>query len=102
MLKVCGHRLMIKPDPVEKKTASGIVLAVDEKLHRAATDVGTVVQVGETAWFGFADNRQWCAVGDKVQYARYASKFVIDPETDEEFVILNDDDVQVIIVKGKE
>lgn len=93
---------MIKPDPVERQTASGLILAKDERQYRAATDVGTVVDVGETAWYGFADGRKWCKVGDRIQYARYAGKFVTDPETDEEFVIVNDDDVQVIIVKGKE
>lgn len=104
MLQVVGHRLMINPDPVETVTASGIVLAKDEKLYREATHSGTVVQIGPNAFVGFADSSPWCSVGDRIIYARHAGKFVEDPEEiDEktkkpkEYYIINDEDVQVII-----
>lgn len=106
MLQVVGHRLMIDPDPVEKTTASGIVLALDERKYREATHQGTVVQIGPNAFVGFADSKPWCSVGDRIIYARHAGKFVEDPdEIDEktnkpkEYYIINDEDVQVIISK---
>ncbi len=100
MLKVVGHRLMVKPDPVETKTESGIFLAKDEKAYREATMSGEVVGMGENAFYGFADNKPWCALGDHIVYARHSGKFVTDPETQEEYYVINDEDVQVVIVKG--
>lgn len=113
MLKVVGHRLMIDPDPVEleHKIAGGpsIILAKDERLYREATGSGTVVQIGPTAFVGFADSSPWCAVGDRIIYARHAGKFVEDPEEidpktkrPKEYYIINDEDVQVIIQKKEE
>ena len=42
------HRIILKMDEVETKTASGIVLAINEKREQAAAEVGTVVSIGET------------------------------------------------------
>jgi co-chaperonin GroES (HSP10) len=106
-IKVCGHRLLIRPDPLEKEhkvegTNLVLALAKDEKLYRSAVDSGVVLQIGPTAWMGFGDSQKWCEVGDRVQYHRYSGKFVVDPETDEEFVVVNDDDIHLIVLKGKE
>ena len=101
-LQVVGHTLMIKPEEIEKRTASGIYLAKDEKLYREATMRGQVVQLGPNAFVGFADNKPWCSVGDNIVYARHSGKFVVDPETEEEFYISNDEDVQVIVTSKKE
>jgi co-chaperonin GroES (HSP10) len=100
-LQVAGHRILINPDPVETKTDSGIVLVKDERAYREATMSGTVVQVGETAYMGFGDDRKWCKEGDRVIYAKFTGKFVTDPETEQEYYVINDEDVQVIITKGK-
>jgi co-chaperonin GroES (HSP10) len=97
-LKAVGHMLMIRPDPIEKEH-KGIILVRDEKLERAATDSGTVVDIGETAWFGFGDNRPWVKIGDKVLYKRYSGVFIKDPKTEEEFVIINDDDLKALVVE---
>ena len=101
-LQVVGHRVMIKPDPVETKTASGLILAKDERAYREATQSGEVVQIGPNAFVGFGDSEPWCSVGDFVIYARHTGKFVSDPQTKEEFYIINDEDVQVRIIKEKE
>ena len=98
-LQVVGHRLLIKPDPVEKKTESGIILARDERAYREATMAGTIVQIGPTAWQGFGDSRPWAKVGDHIIYARHTGKFVTDPETKEEFYVINDEDCQVVITE---
>jgi len=55
MIIPTGNRILVKPDPVETKTKSGILLAKDEKLEAAASVTGTVVAVGELAWKEFVD-----------------------------------------------
>jgi len=95
MLKALGYRLLVKPDEIETKTETGIVLAVDEKLEKGARITGTVVDIGPECWGMHKGNTAWCSVGDKVFWAKYAGKHVIDPYTNEEFVVLNDEDVVV-------
>lgn len=103
MLEVVGHRLMIMPDPVEKKTESGIILGIDEKKYREATMSGKVVGIGPNAFVGFGDSTPWCSIGDHIIFARHSGKFVSDPQTKEEFYVINDEDVQVVIKeKGKD
>ncbi|MEX0932329.1 MAG: hypothetical protein WDZ61_00345 [Parcubacteria group bacterium] len=97
----CGFRVLIKPDPVLKKTKSGIVVSVDDKLYRAATTIGTIVEIGPTAWRAYDDGQPWAKVGDRVYYAKYAGK-IIDDGTEEGLVVLNDEDVQALIVKEEE
>ena len=95
MIEVLGHRLLIKPKDVETKTAGGIVLAVDTKAERTATQEGTVVQVGPNAFkLEALGGVSWVASGDEVIFARYAGKQVKDPETKEEYFVINDEDVQ--------
>jgi len=89
-----GHRVMIKPDDVEKKTASGIVLPVDEKKEKAATVIGTIVAIGPNAWRAFDDGLPWATIGDRVYYIKYAGKFV---GKEEEFIVVNDEDIIAVI-----
>ena len=100
-LQVCGARVLIKPDPVETEHTFGehkIIIARDERREREATQSGVVLQVGNTAWFDQPEGlREWCKVGDHVIFARHAGKFVSDPDTKEEYVIINDLDIQMII-----
>ena len=95
MIEVLGHRLLIKPKEVETKTKSGIVLSVDVKAEKTATQEGTVVQVGPNAFsIDALGGTPWVNPGDDVIFARYAGKIVKDPETNEEFFVINDEDVQ--------
>ena len=83
------HRLLVKPN-VETKTKSGIVIAVDERKYENASEIGTVIAIGETAFKEFGAEIV-PKVGDTIYYAKYAGKVVnID---DERFVLLNDEDV---------
>jgi len=106
-LQVCGNRLMIKPDPVEmehqvKGTNLKILIGTNERAERVATHTGVVEQIGPAAWYDYPEEfRGWCKVGDHVVFARHAGKFVIDPETEQESLIINDNDIQVVIKKGK-
>jgi len=98
MLEALGNRVIIKPDPIEKVTSGGIVIAQTENYmreERAATSTGVVVGFGEAAWLDPAmGGEPWVDVGDRVVFARYAGKFVTDPDDDEEYVVINDDAIQ--------
>lgn len=101
-----GSRILVKPDPVETKTASGIVLALDEKLEAAASVTGTLIAVGPLAWKEFVDGtfkhvyEPFAKIGDKIQYKRYTGVSVKDPDTGEEFILMNDNDVFSRFEKG--
>ena len=106
-VKAIGHRIVVKPDPVEEKTAGGIVLAVDTKCERAGAQKGTVVDIGPLAWTNeviFGKNCQpWCKVGDRVFFARYGGKMINlneDLSNEEDWVVvLNDEDLQALITE---
>lgn len=108
-LEIVGHRLLVKPDPVKeqidvpnslKEGGFEVVKPVDlERREEAGTQIGTVIQVGPTAFRAFDGNdpnwQPWCKAGDRIIFARYAGKFVEDPESKERFFVINDEDVQV-------
>lgn len=96
MIKATGFRVVIKPDEVEEKTSSGIVLALDKKLEQGGTFKGVILNIGPEAFKAFGSGEPWAKVGDRVIHARYAGKRVTDPETNEDVVILNDDDILAI------
>lgn len=106
-VKAIGHRLLVKPDPVEEKTAGGIVLAVDIKRERAGSQKGTIMDIGPLAWTNeviFGKNPSpWCKVGDRVFFARYGGKMInLNEDTTKEedwVVVLNDEDIQAVITE---
>lgn len=106
MIKPVGYKILVKPDPIETETDSGIVLVVDEKLERAGQMRGTLVAIGSQAWQAFRhvddqgkfrNGKPWATVGDRVVYSRYAGKILEDPENEEDYVILNDEDLVAVI-----
>lgn len=90
MWKPIGHRILVKPDEVVKKTASGILIASDEKLERNAQVFGTIIEIGEDAWVAYKPKSEFAGlkVGDRVAYAKYAGKWLADNS-----LVLNDDDI---------
>lgn len=105
MLEVLGDRVLIKPAPLKNEhevEGTKIKLAVAygdlEKSYKMASQEGTVVSIGPEAWSDY--KTKWCEIGDEVVFAQYAGKFVIDPETKEEYIVINDLDVQVRIKKN--
>jgi len=89
-----GDRVVVKPEPGEEKTRSGIVLPDTAK---EKPQEGTVVAVG----FGrVLDNGQKLPlevkVGDKVIYSKYGGTEV--KIEDEEYIILQERDI--LAVKG--
>lgn len=111
-IEALGYRLTVRPDAVIDSEAektkllaekAGFVLPDKVKgdleseftRERASVDQGVVLTIGSTAFNG----DPWCKVGDKIAYARHAGKFVKDPDTDEDILVINDDDVVCKITK---
>ncbi len=95
-IRVPGHRVLIKPDPIEEVSAGGIVLAKpgnQAKLEVMATETGTVVDLGPTCWLNYDRNQPewtpWCKPGDRVIFAKYAGlrRKGVDGK---EYLVIND------------
>lgn len=107
MLKPLGPRVVIRPDsfdeadPVyESAKRAGIVLQKDKREQQAVVK-GTVVSIGSLAFHApVGDGTPWVEVGDRVYYAKFAGKEIVDPETKEELLLINDEDLCVLI-KGE-
>lgn len=99
MIKPCGYYLVVKPDQVET-TKNGIVIMTssEEKKESRAQVLGTIKAIGPDAWKEYG-KEPWAKVGDRVAYSKYGGKFLTDPETKEEFVVLNDNDIVAIITE---
>lgn len=87
------HTVLIKPDEVETKTASGIVIPdmVTDK-ERKAMEYGTVVTVGPRAFIDYGRDPTILKGGDRVSYARYSGKVIKDTDN-VEYVLVNDVDI---------
>lgn len=97
-LQILGYRVLIRPDKVEKQSDGGIVLVRDERRALAEIHTGVVVQIGELAWADLTKSeKQWAKVGDRVLFSKYGSKTIFDPDTEERFEVVNDDDVMCVI-----
>ena len=105
MIHVVTHRILISPTKIEEKDAAfaaakraGIDLSETKEFKREqqGVDEGTVVSFGPIAFRDFGTENP-LTVGDKILYARHAGKPVKDPDTDEEFLVINDEDVVCIL-----
>jgi len=93
-----GNRVIVSPDPVEDETDWGFKMGGDnyERRERAETTTGVVAGIGPACWLDPAmGGEPWAKVGDRVIYAKYACKYITNPEDGEEYVVMNDDAVQV-------
>lgn len=115
-IKAIGIRLTVRPDKVKdseaektKKLAEKAGLALPDRVaesleneatrEQASVDQGVVLGVGPIAFRDYGGD-PWCNVGDYIAYARHAGKWVKDPETDENILCINDEDV-VCVIKQK-
>ena len=104
---IVGHRVLVKPFTVEQvdetiknARAAGILIVDndDAKLRQNAVDRGIVVGIGSTAYKDFG-GEPWVVVGDSVYYSRYAGKWITNPDTEDELLALNDEDI-IAVYKG--
>ena len=92
MIEPLGYRVMIRPIDWEDKYTGQIVIpeAITDRA-RAGTQEGIVVGIGPTA---YEDEVQpWCVIGQHVLFAKFGGIRVEDPETGEDFMLVNDRDV---------
>jgi co-chaperonin GroES (HSP10) len=90
------HRVLILPDRLEEKTASGIIIQHDKR-EEAAVEKGTVVLVGSTAYkeFGTSAEEQGVIPGARVSFAKYAGKAMLDGDV--KYICVNDEDVVCVL-----
>ena len=98
MIQPAGHRVLVKVQEAEEVTQSGIIIPknIADK-HTEAGILGVIVAVGPTAWKAFDDGEAWAQVGDKVAFAKYGGFVLEDPETKEQFRLLNDEDICALV-----
>jgi co-chaperonin GroES (HSP10) len=103
-IELVGFRVLVKQDNIledkrYKTSIPGFEIAGQEKAReQQAVDKGIVQAVGPAAFDDYKFDNP-LKVGDHIVYAKYAGKEVVDPETDEKFVIILDEDV-VAILRG--
>ena len=96
-MKPLLHRVILKLDPIEEVTESGIIIASDTlKKERKAVETATVVAIGPTAFKDLGGDADTVKVGQKVVIARYSGKELQGKDGDE-FVVVNDEDILVIL-----
>ena len=98
-IQPAGHKILVKPKPVEEKSKGGIILQRDNQRYQEATTEGTVVALGPTAYLKVDDGRPWVKVGDRISYGKYAGALIEDNDTQEKFVVIHDVDVVAILSK---
>ena len=88
-------RVLVLPDPVEEKTAGGILLPDQHKeREKFATQKGTLVAAGANAWAEAGAGAGFIAPspGTRVLIAKYGG-VVIRGEDGEDYRIMNDEDI---------
>src|SRR6056297_727101 len=92
-----GSHVLVYPDPVEEKTAGGVILpdTTRDNEQRAATS-GTVIAIGPSAWQDLDDGTAWAEVGNHVSYARYAGVEMVGKD-DKNYVLINDNDILAVL-----
>lgn len=99
------HRIIVKQDKLEDKDEAfraakraGLIIAdLEQKREQAAIDTGVVLEIGPTAFKDFGLDEAPIKVGQTIVYAKYGGKAIVDPETKETVVALNDEDVIAIL-----
>src|ERR1700679_559852 len=67
-----GHRLVVLPEAVEKKTKSGLILATETTGREEMPQVmGTLLAVGDGCWKD-TPTPDWARRGDRIVYGKYA------------------------------
>lgn len=96
-------RVLVLPDPVEVKTAGGIIIpdATAER-EKYAMQHGTLVAVGENAWEEASSRSAEFAKprpGDRVLISKYGG-VVLTGKDGKEYRMMNDDDVIGRVIDG--
>ena len=92
-----GHYILVLPNEVETKTASGIIL-VDETIENAQRDTtaGILIACGPIGWTEFGDGKPWAKIGDQVSYGKYAGRDMTGADG-KQYVLMNAEDVLAVL-----
>lgn len=94
-IKPTEYRVLVRLDPVEEKTAGGVILAKDTRDRKQmAQIVGELIAVGGNAFEGWHDPIP--QIGDRVLIAKYSGDRPPLDET-ETYAVCNDKDVVAVI-----
>ena len=89
-VKPLSDRVLVKPNPAEEMTASGLIIPDTAKEKPLA---GEVVAVGP----GTSEIKMEVAVGDEVLYGKYAgTELHIDGE---DYLMMKQSDIMAVVVK---
>lgn len=98
MIEPAGHRVLVKVEEIEEKTAGGLYIPKNVAYKETEANIfGTIVALGRNAWKAFDDGEAWAKVGDRVAIAKYGGFVIQDPATGEKFRLLNDEDITAVI-----
>lgn len=91
--------VLIRPKKLDEK--HGHILIPKSALERqqAAVTEGEVIAIGPDAWDGYRD--KGAKAGDYVAYAQYSGFKVVDAETREEYVLMNDIDIKATLKRSE-
>lgn len=99
IIKPAGHRLLVKLKEADKVSKGGIKLFPDSDQERRTLGMqkAYVVEIGFQAFKDFSCGSNWCEVGDLIYMKKYAGEDIVNPETEELYRLINDEDVLAII-----
>ncbi|HEY0749608.1 MAG TPA: hypothetical protein VGD26_00555 [Chitinophagaceae bacterium] len=110
MIKIILNRVLVELVDLKREVDLGdgrkliVEYGIDEKRHAASITEGIVVDLGPEAYsdYGYPNEEKPVKVGDKVQFAKFAPRPVLDPDQPEKkMAVINDEDV-IAIIKSKE
>lgn len=96
--RATGHRVLLRPDPIETTTASGIVLTAKiVQQNKTKCTYATVLEVGHDAWMD--KSTDFCQVGDRVMVGEHTGVFQTSPVDGLEYRFINDLDIITPIIE---
>mgnify|MGYP000670917922 CR=1 FL=1 len=105
-IQVTGCRILIRPLKVEEvdevvKSAKSFgiqLLDQDERKAKIAMEKGTLLQLGPKVSEEYTAGAQ---VGDVVGFTKFGGKFIKEKESDEELLVVNDEDILCVFKETK-
>ena len=106
-MEVTKDRVLCKPDELKREHAvegTDIKLALAapadmERRQEAAIQQGYLISVGPMAYNDWEGDPP--KVGDFVLWMKYSGTGVIDPDTGEKLVLMNDEDIVIVLKRGE-
>lgn len=110
-IRPVGHKILIAPLEWKVETDWGFQVtshadSESAKVEKAGRMIGVLTAKGPQAWKAFAAMLKdedgnvladWAEEGDTVMYSRFSGKEIYDPDTGQEFYLINDEDVLAVL-----